>query len=121
MKKKKVLIFAIAILVIVAVAVTAFWKLCVGKPSGDPPTGDEAIMANGEVYWVMRSLPEESIPVELDESELQSVTSYADGTPEKDGQANFGEGKDIKYILSDDGMLLVCVDNEWYEFYPKGG
>lgn len=118
MKKKKVLIIVVAVLVVVAVAVTIFWKLCVGKPNGEPPpTGSEAIMANGDVYWMMRSMPEENIPAELDESELQSVTSYTDGTPEKDGQANFGEGKDIKYMLSDDGLLQVCVDNEWYEFY----
>lgn len=58
------------------------------------------------------------LPGEVDESAVLGTTSYTDGTPTEDGQANFSPDTGVEYAMAADG-LVVCVDHEWTLFVPE--
>ena len=86
---------------------------CVGPGAGgDYPA---CIMVDGAVY---RSTGQVLVG-EVDESAvLGQVSSYTDGVPAEEGQANFDRSLSARYARTADG-LLVCLDGEWTLFQPQ--
>lgn len=73
-----------------------------------------AIMVDGQLYWSSGQV----LPGEMDESAILGTTTYTDGTPEQDGQANFAR-EGTRYTRTDGG-IAVEMDGAWVLFTPDG-
>lgn len=58
------------------------------------------------------------VPGELDESVMETVSSYTAAEPAEDGQQNFGRSWATLYGMTSDG-LLVMMDHERVRFEPS--
>lgn len=78
-------------------------------------TGDwcPAIMVDGQLYWSSGQ-----VLSSVDESAILGTTTYTDGVPDQDGQANF-EREGTRYARTDGG-IAVEMDGEWVLFTTKG-
>lgn len=74
----------------------------------------ETIMVDGVLYHSTGR----QIPGEVDESAVIGTSTYTDGTPAENGQANFSPDSGAEYAMTSDG-LVVCVDLEWTLFVPE--
>ena len=43
----------------------------------------------------------------MDETAVKTVTSYTDAVPKKDGECNFGRSLKTKYILTEQGLVVL--------------
>lgn len=59
----------------------------------------------------------EQVPCELDESVMETVSSYTDTEPTENRQQNFGRSYTTVYGMTADG-LMVMTDHEWVRFGP---
>lgn len=78
--------------------------------AGDYPA---MLMVDGVLYKTTG----EPVPVELDESVTETVSSYTDTEPTEDGQQNFDRSCTVIYGMTSDG-LMVMTDHEWVRFVP---
>ena len=74
-----------------------------------------AIMVDGEIYV----LTVESLPAEVDDSEVMGyTTSYTDTFPQKDGETNFNRELDMPYAKVEGG-IAVWYGEEWRLCIPE--
>ena len=73
------------------------------------------IMVNGTLYYGSASRYEGAV----DETAVKTVTSYTDAVPKKDGECNFDRSLKTKYILTEQG-LVVLWNGEWRLFRAEG-
>ena len=105
MKKYNVWIFALVCLLVMAG--------CGEKRGADAPA---AIIVNGTVYYSTGR----AVPGEVDESAIQYTTGYAEnGTPQKDGEANFDRDAGTPYAVVEGNKVVVLFEHEWIEFKAK--
>ena len=78
-------------------------------------TGDwcPAIMVDGQLYWSSGQ-----VLSSVGESAILGTTTYTDGVPDQDGQANF-DREGTRYARTDGG-IAVEMDGEWVLFTTKG-
>lgn len=90
-------------------------KPVVETPNTMPPS----IMVDGEVY----SITGKQLPIEPDESVIQTTTSVIKGTelPSNEGEINFPI-QDTKYVKINDveEYVVVLIDSEWVRFNKRG-
>lgn len=84
-----------------------------GAANGNSQDYCPAIMVGGTLYWSTG----EAIPVEVDESAIQTVTAYINTVPQMDGQTNFSPDLSARYAQISEG-LVVLMDGEWVLFDP---
>lgn len=73
-----------------------------------------AIWVDGQLYWSTF----QAISGEVDESAILGTTTYTDGLPDEDGEANFNREGTL-YARTDEG-IAVEIDGEWVLFTPDG-
>lgn len=72
---------------------------------------EPAIMLDGILYYSTGLTVEE----EINEADIQAVTSYTNAVPEMDGQTNFSQDLSAKYARLPEG-LAVWMDGTWILF-----
>ena len=73
-----------------------------------------AIWVDGQLYWSTG----QAISGEVEESAILGTTTYTDGLPDEDGEANFNREGTL-YARTDEG-IAVEIDGEWVLFTPDG-
>lgn len=81
--------------------------------NGSPVDWRAAIQVDGQLYWSTG----QTLSDEVDESAILGLTTYTDGLPEEDGQANFAR-EGARYARTDEG-IAVEMDGEWVLFAPE--
>ena len=61
------------------------------------------IMVDGTLYYGSVSRYEGAV----DETAVKTVTSYTDAVPKKDGECNFDRSLKTKYILTEQGLVVL--------------
>lgn len=80
----------------------------------DAHSGDwrGAIWVDGQLYWSTG----QAVPGEVDESAILGVTTYTDGLPREEGQANIA--RDGARYAAVDGGIAVELNGTWILFVP---
>lgn len=71
-----------------------------------------AIWVDGQLYWSTF----QAISGEVDESAILGTTTYTDGLPDEEGEANFDRDGTL-YARTDEG-IAVELDGQWVLFTP---
>jgi len=104
---KKLIAFIFVLVCVLALA------SCSRSIRGDYPA---TIRVNGTNYYST----DNTLPIEVDESDIQYTVSYAEnGIPKKDGEDNFNRDSGTPYAVIDDSRVVVLIDNKWIEFRAK--
>ena len=109
---RKIWAAALAVLLLVSLSACSGGKgiLC-GVETDDPVM----IMVDGTLYYGSVSRYEGAV----DETAGKTVTSHTDAVPKKDGECNFDRSLKTKYILTEQG-LVVLWNGEWRLFRAEG-
>lgn len=85
------------------------------ETSGSVADYKAAIMVDGEIYYLSSKPFTEEF--ELAASAIR-YTSYTDGFPQKDGEANFNRELEMPYAKVSEG-IAVFYENEWHLCTPE--
>lgn len=91
--------------------------LCAGCGTEEASSGAGDYPAMLMVDGVLYQSTDEPVPVEMDKSVIETVSSYTDTEPTEDGQTNFDRSCTTEYGMTADG-LMVLIDHEWIRFVP---
>lgn len=107
-KVQKIWMFVLAALMLTALSACSDRTSVQTGAKSDYPA---MLMIDGTLYYGTADRYENPV----DAAVAQTVTSYTNSVPEKDGACNFDRSLKAKYILTERG-LAVLVDGEWRLF-----